>query len=107
MKNIIIAVVFVVVALTATFAVAEDIMLQVTPTEIVDAVDKNGNPFKRIVFEEEKELNGVKYNSSSIIIAFQNLEAVDALTIGQPAKLIVNKREYQGRDSYTLLAIVK
>ena len=106
MKNLMIAVVFVVVALTS-ISFAEDVMLSVVPTEIVSAVDKNGNDFRRIVFEEEKELNGVKYNSSSVIVAFQNLEAVDALVIGTPAKLIVNKREYQGRDSFTLLAIVK
>ena len=106
-KNIIVFVVFI-LSLTVSFVQAEDVIISVTPTEIVDATDKNGNSFKRIVFSEDKVLNGIKYKSSSIIIAFRDvIEETKKIELGKINKLIVAKSEYKGRDSYTLLAVVK
>lgn len=107
LKNIIVFVVFI-MALTVSFCNAEDVIIQVTPTEIVDATDKSGNSFKRIVFSEDKVLNGIKYKSSSIVISFKDtIDEVKKIELGKTNKLIVSKSEYKGRDSYTLLAVIK
>ena len=106
-KNIVILVVFI-MSLTVVVCQAEDVIISVTPTEIVDAVDKNGSPFKRIVFSEDKVLNGIKYKSSSIVISFKDtIDEVKKIELGKINKLIVSKSEYKGRDSYTLLAVIK
>ena len=106
-NNMIILIIFV-LSLTINFCQAEDVIISVTPTEIVDATDKNGSPFKRIVFSEDKILNGIKYKSSSIIIAFKDvIDECKKIELGKLNKLIVSKSEYKGRDSYTLLAVVK
>lgn len=106
-NNMIILIIFV-LSLTINFCQAEDVIISVTPTEIVDATDKNGNSFKRIVFSEDKVLNGIKYKSSSIIIAFRDvIEETKKIELNKLNKLIVSKSEYKGRDSYTLLAVVK
>ena len=107
LNNAIILIIFV-LAITVNFVRAEDVIISVTPTEIVDAVDKNGSPFKRIIFSEDKVLNGIKYKSSSIVISFKDtIEETKKIELGKTNKLIVSKSEYKGRDSYTLLAVVK
>lgn len=106
-RNIVILVVFI-MSLTVAFCQAEDVIISVTPTEIVDATDKNGNSFKRIVFSEDKVLNGIKYKSSSIVIAFKDvIDETKKIELNKVNKLIVSKSEYKGRDSYTLLAVIK
>lgn len=110
MKNFNNAVIFAmfIIVLSVSFVQAEDVIIQVTPTEIVDSTDKNGSPFKRIVFSEDKVLNGIKYKSSSIVISFKDtIDEVKKIELGKINKLIVAKSEYKGRDSYTLLAVVK
>ena len=107
LNNAIILIIFV-LAITVNFVHAEDVILSVTPTEIVDSVDKNGSPFKRIVFSEDKVLNGIKYKSSSIIIAFKDvIDETKKIELNKLNKMIVSKSEYKGRDSYTLLAVIK
>jgi uncharacterized membrane-anchored protein YitT (DUF2179 family) len=83
-------------------------MMSVTPIKITDGTDKNGDSFNRIIFEQDKELNGVKYKAQSVIMVFSDAIAqLETVKLGQKIKLIVNKGDYKGRESYQLLAVVK
>jgi len=110
MKNIISIIIIAVFALIAveSIAIAEDVMMPITVKTISDGVDKNGQCFKRIGFDESASLNGIKYVKSSIIMVFgDSLPQIESVKIGDKVKLIVNKSDYKGRNSYALIALVK
>ncbi|MBF0231860.1 MAG: hypothetical protein HQK65_02320 [Desulfamplus sp.] len=101
---------FVVVAVLSftAHAIAEDVMMPVTVKSITDGTDKNGAAFKRIIFDEKASLNGITYVKSSMIMVFSDaIDQIAEIKTGETVKLIVNKSDYKGRNSYSLIAVVK
>lgn len=74
----------------------------------VSRLDKNGNPYVRFIVEETKTLNGTQYTVGVPVMAFGQIakEAASYKT-GDTVNAIVSSRDYQGRQSYTILAFVK
>lgn len=95
--------------LTPIAVMAKDVMLTANVKEVVQAFTKTGKPYARIIIEEERSLNGVKYKVGVPVMAFEadQVEAAQGFKKGDVAKMIADKGEYRGRTSYTLRAFVE
>ena len=92
----------------STIAFAKDIMMTVPVKQVVEKIDKNGAPYKRIVFTQDAELNGVKYQKSAIMMVFADqIDMIADLKAGDQLKCIASTSEYKGRTSYTLQAVIE
>lgn len=70
--------------------------------------DKNGAEFVRLIINEQREVQGVKYTVGTPVMAFRDqAERAKAIKPGQTVKAVVTQREWQGRKSYTVLSIVE
>lgn len=94
--------------LVATFAYAENMKLSGTVTDKVDALDKNGKPYLRIILQHESELDGVKFMDSSVCVAFDaNIAKFADVQIGDEITVIGDYRKLpDGRVSYTLKSLL-
>jgi len=89
-------------------ASAEDQLLTAKISSVVQAKDKNGNAYTRVIIEEQKELNGVKYTTGVPVMFFGDMAAKGAqLKTGGTFKGIVSSRDFNGRTSYTAHALVQ
>ena len=94
--------------LLAIPALAKDVRITAEIQSIVFKMDKNGNPFARIIVNETRVLDGVEYETGVPVMAFRNtVKAVKKLSAGDTLDAIVATRQYQGRVSYTILALVR
>jgi hypothetical protein len=92
----------------AGVAVAEDIVLEGTLSDVVQATDRNGNPYVRAIIQEERELKGVKYEAGTPLMFFGDTVSVgNTLKKGDSIKAIVTPRMFQGRKSYTFLKAIE
>jgi len=112
MKKIMFAIVAVCFVLSCLFIVApasaEDKILTAKIDSVAMAKDKNGNAYTRVIVLEKKSLQGVEYESGVPAMAFGGVAAKAAtLKAGGTLKAIVSEREYQGRNSYTILSILQ
>ncbi|MCK8600086.1 hypothetical protein [Desulfoferrobacter suflitae] len=101
--------VFVLSLLTiSTAAIAADTVIEAKVTNVMEKLDKNGNPFSVIIFEEQRTLNGVSYTTEVIATAFRKVhEDVSQVKVGDTIKAIASKREYNGDVTYTLRKVIK
>jgi len=108
MKKLISALTITIVIAISSIALAADALLDVTVKSVIEKVDKNGNPYKRVIFLENAELNGVQYKKSSVLMVFADqMDQVASLTPGQDLRCIAASSEYKGRTSYTLQAVIE
>lgn len=105
----IIAALIVMLVLSIGFTVyAKDVVLKATVTSVTQALDKNGNPYIRIIVDEARSLNGVEYTTGVPVMAFRNMtKAVEGIKTGDTLHVIAAKRTFQGRDSYTILKVIE
>jgi len=89
-------------------AMAEDVMLNNNITNVTSALDKHGAEYTRIIIEEDRELNGIKYTMGVPVMAFGELSAkAKTLKPGDVLKAVASGSEYKGRWSYTAIAFVE
>lgn len=89
-------------------ASAEDKILTAKIDSVVQAKDKNGNPYTRVIVLEKKSLQGVDYESGVPAMAFGSVAPKAAvLKAGGMLKAVVSEREFNGRTSYTILSILQ
>jgi len=90
---------------TAPSAFAAEKMIEAKITNMVESVDRNGNAYIRLIVEENRILQGVKYVIGVPVMAFgTNVEKARTLKIGDTLKALVQEREFNSRQSYTILA---
>lgn len=90
------------------FAHAEDVELKATVSSITKALDKNGNPYVRIIVDEARSLNGIEYTDGVPVMAFGDMtKNVKGIKVGDVLHIIAAKRSYQGRISYTILKVIE
>jgi len=88
-------------------AIAAEEVINLPITGKVVAPDRNGNEYVRLIVAEKKSLQGVEYDVGTAAMAFgDTVEAAKALNIGDILKAIVQKRVFNGRESYTVLKIL-
>ena len=107
MKKALVLMIIIGLILAAVPAIAADKMLDVRITNAVEKVDKNGNPYMRLSFDEEKTLGATKYNESKTIMVFSDkIGLIKALDIkaGSHLKAVCSENEYKGRMGYVFIA---
>jgi hypothetical protein len=88
-------------------ALAEDLLLTAKIQDVVLALDKNGRQYVRVIVNEERSLKGITYEVGVPIMAFgSHVEKAKTLKKGETLRAICDRRESQGRVSYTILKIV-
>jgi chaperonin GroEL (HSP60 family) len=79
-----------------------------TVEEVVEATDRNGNPYLRVIVSYDAELDGIQFKNSVPVNAFDSamIEQAKALQKGDSLDAIVNYRKLaDGREGRTLLKI--
>jgi len=105
LKSLLIA--MLIVGLLAPVAIAKEVSLNVTITDMVERQDKNGNDYVRFIAQMPKELQGVSYEVGVPIMAFgQIVEKAKTYKVGDTLKCIAKYREFESRESYTILAFL-
>ena len=100
-------IVMLIVGLLAPVAIAKEVSLNVTVTDMVERQDKNGNDYVRFIAQMPKELQGVSYEVGVPIMAFgQIVEKAKTYKVGDTLKCIAKYREFESRESYTILAFL-
>jgi len=93
--------------LLSGLASAQDVLLTAKIQDVVLALDKNGRQYVRIIVNEERTLKGIAYEVGVPVMAFgSHVEKAKTLKKGETLKAICDRRESQGRVSYTILKIV-
>lgn len=93
--------------LFASIAHAEEVMLEKKITNIVFKKDKNGQETCRAIVSEQKELKGVKYDTTATVMAFGPLaKDMRVYKKGSTMKVIANKGEFKGRTTYQVLKVI-
>lgn len=88
-------------------AMAAESLIDLKVTDKVVAMDKNGNEYVRLIVGETKSIQGVSYEVGVAAMAFgQTVDAAKAVAVGDNLKAIVNKRVFNGRESYTILKML-
>ena len=86
---------------------AEDMILTAKIEDVVQAVDKNQRPYVRVIVTEQKTLQGISYEVGLPVMAFgSQVERAKTLKKGDTLKAVCDKREANGKTSYTLLKVV-
>ncbi len=97
-----------IVTMAAGSVIAADKILNSTVRDVTTAVDKNGTEYIRVIVSDQRELNGVKYETDCPMMAFgPQVQEAKAIKKGDKIKAVVSGREYQGRLSYTLIKLLK
>ena len=105
--NTIVAALILIVAI-ALPAFATDVRVTKEIQSITRAIDKNGNPYYRIIINETRNIAGVEYVTGVPVMAFSNMIGkAKEFKVGDILDAICVMREYQGRTSYTILAIIE
>jgi len=88
-------------------AIAAEQVIDLPITNKVVTPDRNGNIYVRFIVGETKTLSGVEYSVGTAAMCFGPVvEQAQGLDIGQNLKAIVQKRVFNGRESYTVLKIL-
>jgi hypothetical protein len=98
------------VTFSVSSAYAEDVVLQKKIDQVYVKNDKNGDEYVTFRFKEERKLNGISYNISVPATCFASsgmLDQAKALSKGDELKVIAQKGEYRGNDSYVIMAFIE
>ena len=88
-------------------AISAEKILKAKITDVVQAQDKNGQDYVRLIVAETRTLQGTEYSVGVPAMAFgQIVQQAQQYNIGDTLNAIVQQRSYQGRDSYTILSIL-
>jgi hypothetical protein len=92
----------------APAAMCEDKVLEFTIGDMVEKLDKNGAQYVRFISQESRTIDGITYPKGIPVMAFGEIAPqLAAYSNGDTIKCVVTTREYQGRESYTILAIAQ
>ena len=108
MKRMILITLAILFVLNAIPALAAEEMT-LTPNSVEFRKDKNGKEYAVLIFSSTKKSpSGMSYTESIVgtIPAWETsaLTAAKSLKANQPAKFMVNKSQYNGNDTYRIVA---
>jgi len=106
MKNVLIAIMLVLAMFATAFGAEELVTGEIT--DVVQAVDSNGNNYTRLIVTFDRKIGGTDYTVGLAVMGFGELaEPASQLAVGQTLKAICSKRTYQDRESYTIIKILE
>ena len=90
-------------------AYAQDVELQVTVESVTSSIDRNGDPYVRIIVKEARTLKGFTYTAGVPVMAFDDaiIAKVKDFKAGDALHVIAAERYFQKRKSYTILAVLE
>lgn len=92
----------------ATPAFAKDVILNGPIDSITTGVDKDGNPYVRIIITEKRTLSGVEYDAGTVVMAFRgHVDTALKLKDGDVLHAVATERFWNGRKSYTILKLLE
>jgi cAMP phosphodiesterase len=95
------------IACFTTVTYAQDVIIDKPIKSIVVKKDKNGNEYVRFMIDDKNTLNGISYSKETSVMAFgDQVPKAKTFKKGQTLKAVVNKGQYKGRTSYTIIEIV-
>lgn len=104
---LVIALSLVIGIMTTISASAADLLLDTTINTISIQQDKNGNDYARIIIQEERNLNGIKYNTDVVVMCFgSTVEKAKTYSDGDKFKAVVSQNEYRGRLNYNVVSFI-
>ena len=107
-KLIKIAVIMAMVAFCSYQAFAAEAVIDAEVNGIVQATDKNGTPYIRIIVMENRRLQGVDYTIGVPVMGFGEMVGpMSGLKPGDRLKAIVRVNSYMGRDSYNVIKLLE
>lgn len=87
---------------------AKEFMLNSEISGITKAVDKNGAEYIRVIIDQKRQLNGVEYTVSLPAMAFGAVAAeLEGYSAGDTLKAVCQTRMFNGRESFTIIKVVK
>lgn len=94
--------------LVAAPAMAKDVILQGTISDIAILLDKNGNEYVRIILPETRTLSGIQYNVEVVATGFRNaVTQCEGLRKGDTLKAVADQHLFQGKIYYRILKVVR
>lgn len=86
---------------------AGEIMLTGTINNTTTAMSKAQKEYVRIILDTDKTLNGVKYQTQSVVMAFEPEIVAKAKSYkkGDAFSAVCSSKEYNGRTSYQILKL--
>ena len=101
---IVIMVCFFAMLISFGMASAAEVLLKAKADTVSINLDKNGAEYVRIICTETKAIQGVEYEIGTPVMAFgTHVAEAKLLKNGDKFSAIVQKRTFEGRDSYTVL----
>jgi len=97
------------IALPATYAEQTGPVVLETRAEKVDlAVDKNGNPYARIVFKKEMTVEGIEVEVETLLMCFgETYTGAKSVRPGETIRVVAIPSHYKGRVNYNALKFVR
>jgi len=107
MKKLI-AIITIAIISIATTAIAKDTIIDVPIKQVYQKIDKNGEPYARIIVSEQRQLNGIEYPASVLVMAFSDVvEETKNLQVGENLKAVVSESLYKGKKNYQLIHVIE
>jgi len=97
----------IVFALSLGIASAADEVITGPIQSVVTKMDKNGQPYTRVIVAQQRMLAGVGYTAGTPVMFFGDASKdAENLKEGDTLKCIANGREYRGNMSYTAIKLL-
>jgi len=91
----------------STPAFAQDVLLDTEISQAVTKLDKNGVEYTRFIIQEERDLNGIKYKTDVVVMAFgTTVEKAKTYAAGDNLRAIAGTNEWKGSLNYNIKAFV-
>ena len=86
---------------------AAEVTLQGSVDSVTVAKSKQDKEYVRLIVNEAKEKDGMKFSKQSVVMAFEPAIVAKTKTMkqGDPIKAVCSSKEYNGRTSYQILAL--
>jgi len=108
MKKIFGIILMVVMLLSVSIAFGAEEIVTGEITEVVMAVDKNGNDYTRLIVKFDRTLEGTDYSVDLPVMAFGTMAGPAAQkSAGDTLKAICQKRIFNERESYTIVSLLE
>ena len=104
--SIFVAVLAIVSFMWVNTPVAAETMIQGTIDSATVAKSKADKEYVRLIVNQAKESNGIKYNTQAVVMVFDDnlVKTAKLYKKGDNLKAVCSSKEYNGRTSYQMLA---
>jgi hypothetical protein len=94
--------------MTVSIAIGAEELVTGKITDVVQAVDKNGSNYTRLIVTFDRKIGETEYSVGLPVMGFgEQAELAAKLAVGDTLKAICSKRTYQDRESFTILQILE